>query len=73
MNMMEVRFSLRMKDAIVDGDVVDFLELEWREQLTPRQLASRFHIWLNDQYFVERQLPDLQDAAYCQLSIDPLK
>jgi len=62
-----------MKDARIGDNIVDFFELEWHEQLTPRQLAARFHVWLNDQYFVERQLPDLREATYCQLSIDPLK
>ena len=71
--MMNVRFSLKVKDALVGENLVDFLELEWHEQLSPRQLAARFHVWLNDQYFVERQLPDLKEASYCQLSIDPLK
>ena len=70
---MKVRFSLKMKDALIGDDVVDFLELEWHEQLTPRQLAARFHVWLNDHDFVERQLPDLREATYCQLSIDPLE
>jgi len=71
--MMRVRFSLKMKDAVIGENQVDFLELEWLEHLTPRQLATRFHVWLNDQEFVERQLPDIKDATYCQLSIDPLK
>lgn len=67
-----MRFSLKMRDALIGERMIDFLELEWHEQLTPRQLAARFHIWLNDRYFVERQLPDLRDASYCQLFIDPL-
>jgi len=70
--MIKVRFSLKMKDALIGNDIIEFLELEWHEQLTPRQLASRFHSWLNDQYFIERQMPDLREASYCQLSIDPL-
>lgn len=71
--MMKVRFSLKMEHALIGESQVDFLELEWHEHLSPRQLAAHFHAWLNDQYFVERQLPDLKEASYCQLSIDPLK
>ncbi len=68
---MKVRFRLKLMDAHIGPDRVDFLELEWHEQLTPKQLAARFHVWLNDREFVERQLPDLKTATYCQLSIDP--
>ncbi len=71
-NIMNVRFCLKMKNAHIGEDIIDFLELEWHEELTPRQLAARFHVWLNDQDFVERQLPDLKEAAYCQLSINPV-
>ena len=70
---MQVLFSLKMKDAIISNEFVDYLELEWKEDLTPRQLASRFHTWLSDNTFISRRLPDLQDAAYCQLFINPLQ
>ena len=70
---MIVQFSLKMKDAWIGDNLVDYLELEWHEDLTPRQLAARFHVWLNDQTFIERQIPDLREAAYCQLFINPLQ
>jgi hypothetical protein len=70
---MIVQFSLKMKDAWIGDDLVDYLELEWHENLSPRQLASRFHVWLNDQTFIERQMPDLREAAFCQLLINPLQ
>lgn len=69
--MMKVRFSLKMKDARIGEETIEYLQLDWHEQLTPKQLAARFHVWLNDHEFVGRQLPDLKDATYCQLSIDP--
>jgi hypothetical protein len=62
-----------MKDALIGNEVVDFLELQWHESLSPRQLASRFNVWLSDQTFMRRQMPDLQDATFCQLFIDPLQ
>jgi hypothetical protein len=60
-----------MKDAIIGKKNIQFLEINWEEDLTCNQLASRFNIWLKDETFIERRLPDLKEAAYCQLSIDP--
>lgn len=68
---MLVKFKLTMKDAIIGKKNVQFLELNWQEDLTCNQLASRFNTWLKDETFIERRLPDLKEAAYCQLSIDP--
>ncbi len=70
---MKVQFSLKMKEAWIGDNLVDYLELEWHENLTPVQLAARFHVWLNDQTFIERQMPDLRKATYCQLFINPLQ
>jgi hypothetical protein len=70
---MTVRFKLTMRDAWIGNELVDFLELQWHESLSPRQLASRFNAWLSDQTFISRQMPDLRGASYCQLFIDPLK
>jgi len=68
---MQVQFSLKMKDARIGNEYVDYFELEWKEDLTPKQLAVRFHSWLSDDNFISSRLPDLQDAAYCQLFINP--
>ncbi len=68
---MQVQFSLKMKEAKIRGEMIDYFELEWKEDLTPRQLAARFHIWLSDNSFIEKRLPDLQEAAFCQLFINP--
>jgi hypothetical protein len=50
---------------------VQYLELCWQEDLDPQGLAERFRAWLDDQAFVERRMPDLKEAAFCQLTIDP--
>jgi len=68
---MNVKFCLKAKDAVIGGREVDYLELSWQEDLTQKELASRFNTWLHDQTFVERNLPDLKEAAYCQLLINP--
>jgi hypothetical protein len=60
-----------MKDAVIDGTTIEFLEVAWEEELTARELAARFHVWLNDQTFIDRKLPDLETAAFCQLFINP--
>ena len=68
---MNVKFSLKVKGAVIADQNVEYLELSWQEELTRAQLAAHFHCWLNDQTFIERQLPDLKDADYCQLFINP--
>jgi hypothetical protein len=71
MRNMQVKFSLKVKGAIIADQNIEYLELSWQEDLTRTQLAAHFHSWLNDQTFIERQLPDLKNAAYCQLFINP--
>jgi hypothetical protein len=68
---MLVKFNLKVRDAIIADTNVEYLEISWQEELTQRQLAARFHTWLNDQSFIEKKLPDLREAAFCQLSINP--
>jgi hypothetical protein len=70
-NNMTVKFCLKMKDAIINGTSINYLEVAWEEELTARELAARFHVWLNDQTFIERKLPDLENATFCQLFINP--
>jgi hypothetical protein len=68
---MTVKFCLKAKDAIIRGTPIEYLELCWQEELTHTQLAQRFNTWLHDQTFVEKKLPDLKEAAFCQLFINP--
>lgn len=69
---MQVQFSLKMKDALIEDNEIDYLQLDWQESLTPKELADYFNQWLSDQTFIERKLPELIDASYCQLFINPL-
>jgi hypothetical protein len=68
---MKVKFCLKMKKALVGTISVDYLEINWQEDLNQEQLAGRFNTWLYDESFIEQRLPDLKEAAYCQLMIDP--
>jgi hypothetical protein len=68
---MQVKFILKVKDAVIADKNIEYLELSWQEELTHAQLAAHFHSWLNDQTFIDRKLPDLKNAAYCQLFINP--
>ena len=69
--MMHVDFCLTIKDGVISGKSVDFFELSWREDLTSVQLAGRFNRWLYDEEFITDQLPDLNCAGQCLLSINP--
>ncbi|HBC46604.1 MAG TPA: hypothetical protein DEO84_02880 [candidate division Zixibacteria bacterium] len=69
---MQVRFCLKLKNAVIGTISVDYFEIKWLEELTGQQLAGRFQAWLNDETFIQRKLPDLKEAGFCQLLIDPL-
>jgi hypothetical protein len=71
MIIVKVKFSLKVKGAVIANQNVEYLELSWQEELTRTQLAAHFHSWLNDQTFIERKMPDLVNAEYCQLFINP--
>jgi hypothetical protein len=68
---MQVKFSLKMKNAIIGTKYVQYLEIDWSEDLSRQELAERFDTWLNDETFIRHKLPDLKEASYCQLLIDP--
>lgn len=68
----QVDFSLTVRDALISGRRVDYLQLRWREELTPVELAGRYNRWLYDDDFVGRQLPDIIGASQLLLSISPL-
>ena len=68
---MQVTFCLKLKNAVIGTISVNYLEIKWLEELTGQQLAGRFQAWLNDETFIQRKLPDLKEAAFCQLQIDP--
>ena len=70
---MLVEFSLKLKNGFLGGSEIQFLELEWNEELTKNELVDRFNAWLYDQDFIEKRLPSLATADFCQLSINPLK
>ena len=63
---------MTLKNALISGNRIDYLELKWREDLSPVQLAGRFNRWLYDDDFVQDNLPDLNRAERCLLSINPL-
>jgi hypothetical protein len=69
---MQVKFSLKMKNALIGTKYVRYFEIDWQEDLNRQELAERFNSWLNDETFIQRRLPDLKEAGYCQLLIDPL-
>lgn len=68
---MTVRFCLQMKNAVIADLIVDYFELRWQEELSAYQLADRFNVWLRDEAFIEKRLPDIREAAFCQLTINP--
>jgi hypothetical protein len=68
---MIVKFCLKMEDAVIGTKNVKYFELKWQEELNYQQLADRFNTWLKDETFIESRLPDIKEAAFCQLSIDP--
>ncbi len=68
---MQVKFCLKIKNAIIGTKSVQYFEIAWNEELNQQELANRFHSWLNDESFMQKRLPDLKEAAFCQLLIDP--
>ncbi len=68
---MQVKFCLKMRDAVIGTKSVQYFEINWQEELNQQELASRFHVWLNDETFIQDRLPDLKEASFCQLLIDP--
>jgi hypothetical protein len=68
---MKVQFCLKLKNALIGTISVDYFEIKWNEELTKNQLAGRFQAWLNDETFIQRKIPDLKAASFCQLLIDP--
>ncbi len=68
---MQVKFCLKMRNAIIGTKYVQYLEIDWSEDLSRQELAERFDTWLNDEMFIRHKLPDLKKADYCQLLIDP--
>lgn len=68
---MEVKFALKMKQAEIKDICVEYFEIGWKENLSAPELADRLNLWLNDEGFLQQRLPDLKDAAFCELTIDP--
>ena len=68
---MNVNFKLEIKNAIIGEKAVDHLVLSWLEELDQEGLAERFRAWLKDPEFIEKRFPDLKQASYCNLTIDP--
>jgi hypothetical protein len=68
---MQVKFCLKMKNAVIGKKYVQYFEMNWQEDLNSQELAERFDVWLNDETFMKYKLPDLKEAGFCQLLIDP--
>jgi hypothetical protein len=68
---MQVKFRLKMENAVIGTKYVRYFEIEWQENLSRKELAERFNAWLNDEFFIRNRLPDLKEAGFCQLQIDP--
>ncbi len=69
---MTVDFSLILNNAVISGRNIEYLELKWQEELSPKQLAGRFDKWLYDDEFISESMPDLLSAGRCLLTINPL-
>jgi hypothetical protein len=69
---MQVKFTLTMEKAVVDGRDIDTIIMDWISDVEYDEVLSISHNWISSQNFLTQRMSGLSRVGESSLTIEPL-
>ncbi|KPL00700.1 MAG: hypothetical protein AMJ90_07830 [candidate division Zixibacteria bacterium SM23_73_2] len=70
---MKIKFTLTMKNLLVEEKLINELVLSWVSDLSQEEVLTLSHRWVSDKNFLSQQMVGLQKVGESSLTIEPLE
>lgn len=70
---MKVKFTITMKDVVVEDRCVDEIELSWEEERGEAEVSRASHTWISTPNFLTQRMIGLTRVGESFLTIEPLE
>ena len=70
---MQVRFTLSLRNVLVDERFVDEVCLEWIAKATPEEVLEMSQKWITSQNFLTQRLSGVKRVGESSFTIEPLE
>lgn len=70
---MKIKFTLIMKNLLVEEKLINELALSWVSDLSQEEVLSLSQRWVSDKNFLNQQMIGLQKVGESSLTIEPLE
>lgn len=70
---MQVRFTLALKNVLVNNRFVDEVSLEWVAESTPEEVLEMSQKWIASHNFLTQRLSGVKKVGESSFTIEPLE
>ncbi len=70
---MKIKFTLTMKNLLVEEKLINELAISWISELSQEEVLSLSQRWVSDKDFLNQQMIGLQKVGESSLTIEPLE
>ena len=70
--MSKTKVTLILKDLIVDGKHIDYLEIEWELDLTQKEVFDLSRKWIDSRHFLREMIKGIERVTNSQMIIEPM-
>lgn len=70
---MKIKFTLTMKNLLVEEKMINELAISWISNLSQEEVLSLSQRWVSDKDFLNQQMIGLQKVGESSLTIEPLE
>ena len=70
---MKIKFSLSLKNIIVEETFIDHLIFDWEEETTPEEVLKMSEKWISTRNFLTSRMNGLKKVGESSFTIEPLE
>ncbi|EQB62994.1 MAG: hypothetical protein RBG1_1C00001G0573 [candidate division Zixibacteria bacterium RBG-1] len=70
---MKIKFSLSLKNIVVDETYIDHLIFDWEEEATPEEVLRMSEKWITTRNFLTTRMSGLKKVGESSFTIEPVE
>ncbi|OGC78470.1 MAG: hypothetical protein A2145_04580 [candidate division Zixibacteria bacterium RBG_16_40_9] len=70
---MKIKFSLSLKNIVVDETYIDHLIFDWEEEATPEEVLKMSEKWITTRNFLTARMSGLRKVGESSFTIEPVE
>ena len=70
---MKIKFTLSLKNIMVEENFIDHLIFDWEEESTPEEVLKMSERWISTQNFLTSRMNGLKKVGESSFTIEPVE